>query len=97
MLAKVLSCAVIGLEGAIVQLEADASRGLPRFTVVARPIRSPRNPGSASERPSRTPPGLRRHGLTVNLVAADLQDEGAIPIVRPADASRSCRAAWLVT
>lgn len=51
MLAKVLSCAVIGLEGAIPQLEAEASRGLPRFTVVAPTIRSPRNPGSASERP----------------------------------------------
>jgi len=37
MLAKVFSCAVIGLEGAIVQVEVDISRGLPRFTVVGLP------------------------------------------------------------
>jgi len=35
MLAKVVSCAVVGLEGAIVQVEVDISPGLPSFTKVA--------------------------------------------------------------
>ena len=34
MLAKVLSCAVVGLEGAIVEVEVDISSGLPAFTNV---------------------------------------------------------------
>jgi magnesium chelatase family protein len=32
MLAKVMSCAVVGLEGAIVEVEVDISPGLPAFT-----------------------------------------------------------------
>jgi len=35
MLAKVISCAVVGLEGAIVEVEVDISPGLPSFTMVA--------------------------------------------------------------
>ncbi len=34
MLAKVYSCAVIGLDGAIVEVEVDTSNGLPSFVVV---------------------------------------------------------------
>ena len=36
MLAKVLSCAIVGLEGAIVEVEVevDISPGLPQFTIV---------------------------------------------------------------
>ena len=37
MLAKVISCAVIGLDGAIIEVEADISPGLPSFTVVGLP------------------------------------------------------------
>ena len=37
MHAKVFSCALIGLEGAIVEVEADISPGLPSFTVVGLP------------------------------------------------------------
>ncbi|GAG18381.1 unnamed protein product [marine sediment metagenome] len=33
MLAKVTSCAVVGLEGAIVEVEVDISPGLPSFTI----------------------------------------------------------------
>jgi magnesium chelatase family protein len=32
VLAKVHSCAIIGLEGAIVEVEVDTARGLPSFT-----------------------------------------------------------------
>ena len=35
MLAKVMSCAVVGLEGAIIQVEVDISPGLPAVTNVA--------------------------------------------------------------
>ncbi len=34
MLAKVTSCALVGLEGAIVEVEVDISSGLPAFTNV---------------------------------------------------------------
>jgi hypothetical protein len=34
MLAKVFSCAVIGLDGAIVEVEVDTSNGLPSFVDV---------------------------------------------------------------
>ena len=34
MLAKVYSCAVIGLEGAVVEVEVDTANGLPSFVDV---------------------------------------------------------------
>ena len=34
MLAKIKSAAVVGLEGAIVEVEVDISPGLPSFTIV---------------------------------------------------------------
>jgi magnesium chelatase family protein len=33
MLAKVTSCAVIGLDGELVEVEVDISSGLPAFTI----------------------------------------------------------------
>jgi len=37
VLAKVHSCAIVGLEGAIVEVEVGTSRGLPSFTIVGLP------------------------------------------------------------
>ncbi len=37
MLAKVLSCAVVGLDGCIVEVEVDISPGLPAFNIVGLP------------------------------------------------------------
>ena len=37
MLAKVRSCAVVGMEGVIVEVEVDISGGLPFFGVVSLP------------------------------------------------------------
>lgn len=37
MLAKVLTCAVVGLDGALVEVEVDIGPGLPAFTVVGLP------------------------------------------------------------
>jgi len=55
MLAKVFSCAVIGLEGAIVQVEVDISRGLPRFTVVGLPDTAVQESRERVRAASRTP------------------------------------------
>ena len=37
MLAKVTSCAVVGLEGVLISVEVDISRGLPSMTIVGLP------------------------------------------------------------
>jgi magnesium chelatase family protein len=37
MLATVYSCAVIGLDGALVEVEVDIARGLPAFNLLGRP------------------------------------------------------------
>jgi magnesium chelatase family protein len=37
LIAKVLTCAVVGLDGALVEVEADIGMGLPAFTVVGLP------------------------------------------------------------
>ncbi len=37
MLAKCKSCAVVGLDGFVVEMEVDISPGLPAFTIVGLP------------------------------------------------------------
>jgi magnesium chelatase family protein len=37
MLAKMYSCAVIGLDGAVVKVEVDTSKGLPSFVDAGLP------------------------------------------------------------
>jgi hypothetical protein len=37
MLAKVTSCAVVGLDGVLIEVEIDISRGLPSMTIVGLP------------------------------------------------------------
>ncbi len=37
MLAKCKSCAVVGLDGFVVEVEVDISPGLPAFTIVGLP------------------------------------------------------------
>jgi magnesium chelatase family protein len=77
MLAKVFSCAVIGLEGAIVQVEVDISRGLPSFTIVGLPDTA------VQESRERVRAAIKNSGLafpttrlTVNLAPADLRKVG---------------------
>ena len=77
MLAKVHSCAVIGLEGAIVEVEVDTARGLPSFTIVGLPdtaVQESRERVQAAIKNA----GLvfPRHRLTVNLAPAALRKEG---------------------
>jgi magnesium chelatase family protein len=77
MLAKVFSCAVIGLDGAIIEVEVDISRGLPSFTIVGLPdtaVQESRERVRAAIKNSGLAfPGTR---LTVNLAPADLRKEG---------------------
>jgi len=77
MLAKVYSCAVIGLEGQIVEVEVDTSRGLPSFTLVGLPDAAVKESGervrAAIKNSGLTMPGNR---VTVNLAPADLRKAG---------------------
>jgi magnesium chelatase family protein len=77
MLAKVISCAVVGLEGFIVQIEVDISPGLPKFFVVGLPDES------IQESRERVRGAVRNSGfffpmkrITANLAPADLKKEG---------------------
>ncbi len=77
MLAKVYSCAVIGLNGAIVEVEVDTANGLPTFTIVGLPDTA------VQESRERVQAAIRNAGfyfpqkrLTVNLAPAALRKEG---------------------
>ena len=77
MLAKVNSCAIVGLEGAKVEVEVDISPGLPSFTIVGLPDKA------VQEARERVRSAIRNSGcsfptkrITVNLAPADLRKEG---------------------
>ncbi|WP_322818770.1 YifB family Mg chelatase-like AAA ATPase [Tepidiforma sp.] len=79
MLARVLSCAVVGLDGELVEVEIDITRAqLPGVTVVGLPD------AAVQESRERVRAAIRNSGLawpannrlTVNLAPADLRKEG---------------------
>ncbi len=77
MLAKVISCAIVGLNGAIVEVEVDISPGLPSFTIVGLPDTA------VQEAKERVRAAVRNSGFTfpmkrlvVNLAPADLKKAG---------------------
>ena len=77
MLAKVNSCAVVGLEGYMVQVEMDISPGLPAFFVVGLPdeaVQESRERVRAAVRNSGYTFPMRR--VAANLAPADLKKEG---------------------
>jgi magnesium chelatase family protein len=78
MLAKVFSCAIVGLEAEIVEVEVDIIRGQPAFNLVGLPdaaVRESRDRvHSAIKNSGFTFPGGKR--ITVNLAPADLRKEG---------------------
>ena len=77
MLAKVMSCAIVGLEGAIVEVEVDISPGLPSFTIVGLPdaaVQEARERVRAAIRNSGFAFPMRR--IVVNLAPADLRKAG---------------------
>jgi len=77
MLAKTRTCAVLGLEGILVEVEVDLAPGLPSFTVVGladTAVQEARERVRSAIRNSGCEFPLRR--LTVNLAPADLKKEG---------------------
>ena len=77
MLAKIVSCATLGLEGALIEVEVDISPGLPSLTIVGLPD------AAVNESKERVRAALKNSGLewptrriTVNLAPADLRKEG---------------------
>lgn len=77
MFAKVLSSAVVGLDGVIVEVETDILNGLPAFTIVGLPDKA------VEESKERVRSALKNTGanippkrITVNLAPGDLPKEG---------------------
>lgn len=100
MLAKVHAAAVVGLEGEIVEVEVDTTRGMPSFTIVGLPdtaVQESRERVQAAIKNA----GLifPRHRVTVNLAPADLRKEGPaydLPIALGVlAASEQIRSEWL--
>jgi len=77
MLAKVYSCAIIGLDAEIVEVEVDINRGQVNFMIVGLPdaaVRESRDRVHAAIKNSGLSFPYRR--ITVNLAPADLRKEG---------------------
>jgi len=77
MLAKVTSCALVGLEGVIVEVEVDTSRGMPSLVIVGLPD------AAVKESSERVRAAVKNSGLvfpgkriTVNLAPADIRKAG---------------------
>src|SRR5512143_1257407 len=77
MLAKVYTCAVIGLDAQIVEVEVDTGRGLPAVFLVGLPDAAVKE-SSERVRSAIKNSGLRMHDgrVTVNLAPADLRKAG---------------------
>ena len=71
------TAAVVGLEGAVVQVEVDTSRGLPSFSIVGLPDKAVQESRERVQAAVKNA-GLTfpRHRVTVNLAPADLRKEG---------------------
>lgn len=78
MLAKINSCALVGLDGILVEVEVYVARGMPSLTLVGLPStavkESKERVWAAIRNSGLTFPGQRR--LTINLAPADLRKEG---------------------
>ena len=77
MLARVLSCTIMGIEGIPLEVEVDIHRGMPAFEIIGLP-----DP-SVKEARERVRAAVRNSGfefpydrITVNLAPADLRKEG---------------------
>src|SRR5512133_3199197 len=77
MLARVFSCAVVGLEGVVVEVEVDTGDGLPSITIVGLPD------AAVQESRERVVAAIRNAGLyfprrrlIVNLAPAAVRKEG---------------------
>ncbi len=77
MLARVFSCAVIGLEGVIVEVEVDYSNGLPAVIIVGLPDAAVQESRERIQTAIKNA-GLNfpRHRVVVNLAPASIRKEG---------------------
>lgn len=78
MLARAKSCAVVGLEGALVEVEVDIANGLAAFIIVGLPD------AAVNEAKERVKSAIKNSGclfpfkhIAVNLAPADLRKEGS--------------------
>src|SRR5438477_12807223 len=75
-LAKVLSCAIRGLDGSLVEYEVDVSNGLPGFFVVGLPDATVPEAGERVRAAVRNSGGIFTiKRVVVSLVPADLKKE----------------------
>jgi magnesium chelatase family protein len=77
MLARVFSCAVIGLDGVVVEVEVDYTSGFPGMTIVGLPdaaVQESRERVQAAVRNAGVP--FPRKRLVVNLAPASVRKEG---------------------
>jgi len=77
MLARVFSCAVIGLDGVIIEVEVDYTNGLPGMTIVGLPDTAVQESRERVQTAVKNA-GLHfpRHRLVVNLAPASVRKEG---------------------
>ncbi len=77
MLAKVFSCAVVGLDGRLVEVEVDVGQGTPGMMIVGLPDAAVRESQERVRSAIRNSGGRFPHGkVTVNLAPADLKKSG---------------------
>lgn len=77
MLATVLSCATVGLDGLLVQVEVDVGHGLPAFFIVGLPDTAIQEAKERVKAAIRNAGARFPHGhVTVNLAPADVRKEG---------------------
>src|SRR5512133_4168090 len=77
MLSRIFSCAVVGLDGVIVEVEVDYTNGLPGMTIVGLPD------AAVQESRERVQTAIKnaglhfpRHRIVVNLAPAVVRKEG---------------------
>ena len=77
MLARIFSCAVIGLEGVVVEVEVDHTNGLPGMTIVGLPDAAVQESRERVQTAVKNA-GLHfpRHRIVVNLAPASVRKEG---------------------
>lgn len=79
MLARVYSCATVGLDGVLVEVEVDIGTGQPGMTLVGLPDAAVRESQERVRSAIRNSGGKFPHGrVTVNLAPADLKKAGPI-------------------
>ena len=74
MLAKACACAVVGLEGALIEVEVDIGQGLPAFSIVGLPDAAV---NEAKERVADRASSCSRRGQQGVLIILDYSARGA--------------------